>query len=656
MNILIPHPWLLEHLSTKASPLEIQKNLSLSGPSVERIYERQGDSVYDIEVTTNRVDTMSVRGIAREAAVILTNAGLASKLKPLTLPELKPSQPVLPLPKIDNTLGLCDRILAVVIDEVQHGSSPTKLATWLEQVDLNVKDVIIDITNAVAHELGHPCHAFDYDKIMKLGGIIRVIEANAGMMFTTLDENQYTTVGGEVVFVNGQGEIIDLPSIMGTLNTAVDDSTKRVLLWVESIAADKVRFASMTHGIRTPAAQLNERDLDHSIGRDVILRAAQLMQELAGARVASELYDEVNLSSAPLSITLTASEIKRYLGIDLPGEQVETILTQLGCQVEELDTGWEVTPPSFRTDLEIPADLVEEVARIYGYHRLPSRILAGSIPTNYPTDTNFAAEELVAQTLADLGYQEQITYSLVSEDASPTPQLKLKNSLTQDKEALRRTLLTSHLEVMKGQWGTTTLRGTFELANVYPPQAGELPDEHLVLSITDRDLRALRSSLEVLWNRVFIAPTSVKFQVKNHKKHEYISSIFDSVSTITHKDRVLGWIGLLPGGIAGVELEWREILAVAQRWPRYQPLPKTAALTEDWTIQKPNHTPVEELIQVIRATDSRIVSVTLQSQYQNNWSFRVVMHDHQTQLDAEQARVIREKLAKKLGVISATLV
>lgn len=649
MNILIPHKWLLEHLDTKANPTEIQKQLSLCGPSVERIYERQGDSVYDIEVTTNRVDAMSVRGIAREAAVILTNAGFPSQLKTLHLAELTATKPELPLPKIDNTLDLCDRILAVVLDNVHHGESPQDLTTKLEQVDLNTKDEIIDITNAVAHELGHPCHAFDYDKIMKLGGTIRVIEASAGMLFTTLDGAQYTTVGGEIVFVNGEGEIIDLPSIMGTLNTAVDQHTKRVLLWVESISADKVRFASMTHGIRTPAAQLNERDLDHTLGKEVILRAAQLAQELAGARVASPLFDQISLPSAPQPIFLPSSEITRYLGLELPGNQVTTILTQLGCTVEISDTGWEVTPPNFRTDLEIPADLVEEVARIYGYHRLPSRILSGSIPTIYPTDTNFAAEELVAQTLADLGYQEQLTYSLVpvaKDQSAASKQIHLKNALTQDKEALRRSLVPSHLEVMNSQWGITTLRGTFELANVYTPQANDLPDEHLVLAITDRDIRALRSSLEVLWNRLFISSDSLKIQSKTHKKHEYISSIFKSSAIITHKQRVLGLIGVLHNGNAAVELEWREVLAITKRWPQYQPLPKTSALIEDWTISKPEGIPIEEVIQRIRAVDPRIRTVILKDQYKNNWTFTVVMHDREVQLDAEQARLIREKMGR----------
>ncbi len=655
MNILIPHKWLLEHLDTEAPPTELQKHVSLSGPSVERLYDRLDDTVYDIEVTTNRVDSMSVRGIAREAAVILTNANWPSTLKPLVLPELAYEGEKLPLPEIINQGVLCQRILCVVLDDVQRGESPEWLKHRLEQVDLNHKDVTIDITNAISHELGHPCHAFDYDKIMALGGEIHVVEAEPDMPFTTLDGESYQTKGGEVVYVNQQGEIIDLPGIMGTLNTAVDDSTKRILFWVESISAEKVRFASMAHNIRTPAAQLNERELAHELGREVLLKGTEMFLELTGARVASMIYDEIAVPNESIEITLTKQEIFRYLGIHLPETQVEKILTQLGCTVTVQEEAWLVTPPHFRTDLAIPADLVEEVARIYGYHNLPSRILQGTIPTQYPTETNFSAEETVAQTLAALGYQEQITYSLVAANTETSTALPLKNALTTDKEVLRQHLLPSHLAVMEGQWGTSLVRGTFELANVYTPREQDLPDEHLVLAITDRDMRALRSTLEVLRNRLFIDSKDIKIEQIESEKDEYIGSFLQQAKISTQDGQLLGMIGVLPGGMAGVELEWRALLAVARRWPTYRPLPKTAAIYEDWTFALEPRTPVETVYGFLRTASARIKKVALVSQYENRVTFRVTLHDSNTQLRAEDGSKVREEVVEKLGELPAKL-
>ena len=238
MNILIPHQWLLEQLETKAKPEKIQEYLSLAGPSVERIERREGDDVYDIEVTTNRVDSMSVRGIAREAAAILPQFDVPAKLavSKLSFASLKPAaKQLLPLPKIDNSRKLSRRISCVVLTNVKHTPTPDWMAKRLQQVEMNIHDSVIDITNYITHELGHPIHAFDYDKVMELGGEINITTARKGERFTTLDEESYIAVGGEVVFKNPQGKIIDLPSIKGTLNSSIDDDTKNVLLWIESI-------------------------------------------------------------------------------------------------------------------------------------------------------------------------------------------------------------------------------------------------------------------------------------------------------------------------------------------------------------------------------------------------------------------------------------
>ena len=183
MNILIPHDWLLEHLQTKVEPKELQRALSLCGPSVERIYEREGESVYDIEVTTNRVDSMSVRGIAREAAVILKQFGHAAKLKKLDDKLISRSriksgmtQGSLALPKIHNNPKLNTRTMCVILGDIKRNPTPDWMAKRLIQVEMNIHDAAIDITNYVTHELGHPCHAFDYDKLMTTGGEIHIVE------------------------------------------------------------------------------------------------------------------------------------------------------------------------------------------------------------------------------------------------------------------------------------------------------------------------------------------------------------------------------------------------------------------------------------------------------------------------------------------------
>ncbi|KUK79706.1 MAG: Phenylalanine--tRNA ligase beta subunit, partial [Microgenomates bacterium 39_7] len=328
MNILIPHKWLLEHLKTKAKPSQIQEYLSLSGPSVETISEQDGDSVYDIEITTNRPDSLSVRGVAREAAVILERYEISSRLKPLELkiPD-KPEVEELPLPQINNDPSLCQRIMCVVMSGVQSKPTPKWMAQRLEQAGFQTHNSMIDITNYVTHEIGHPCHAFDYDKIMELGGVINVEEAKAGKPFTTLDGEERETVGGEIVFTNEIGTIIDLPAIIGTANSSVDENTKNVLFWLEDLDKKKVRQASMAHAIRTVAAQLNEKELDSYLGEDALKRGIQLYRDVTGAKVASEIFDEFIEPPAPAEIKIENAQISRYLGLDLELDLIEQIMT-----------------------------------------------------------------------------------------------------------------------------------------------------------------------------------------------------------------------------------------------------------------------------------------------------------------------------------------
>jgi phenylalanyl-tRNA synthetase beta chain len=661
MNILIPHSWLLEHLDTAAKPEEIQRMLSLCGPSVERINDVDGEPVYDIEITTNRADSFSVRGIAREAAVILPQFGIGAKLKPIRADVIKSEGKALPLPKIDNDPSLNRRVLMVLLDGVKHAPTPDWMARRLLQIGQNVHDSVIDITNYITHELGHPCHAFDYDKIMSLGGEIIVKKAAAGTAFTTLDGESYTAAGGEVVLVNPSGEIIDLPGIKGTANSAVDDHTTKVLLFIESIQPEKIRYASMTHAIRTVAAQINEKNIDPGLADDVLRRGVELYRELTGARAASPVFDEFPGMLEPRPIVLPLSRVEDYLGLALPAEAIGRILSDLGCKVAGNAKVLEVIPPSYRPDLSIPVDLIEEVARIYGYHNLPSVLLDTPIPTDYPEGINFPLEERTQQLLADLGYQELFTYSLVSEalarraDADLEHTLKLRNPLTSDQEYLRRAILPSHVEALAKQLPRSAVKGSFELANVYHPEGQGLPDEHLVLAILDRDLRSLRQSVETLLGRLYITDVRIDLAEDKTKKDGQIAPFYQSAAVITHHKQVLGSIGYLDNGLVGAELIWRELLALAKRTPRYQGIPGTAPYIEDLTLEIAAGIPVGAVQDSILGASEVIRRSTLLDRYQNRWTFRLQYWDYRRQLDADEAKKLRDRALAALAKLGVRL-
>lgn len=639
MNILIPHTWLLEHLDVEIEPKKLQEYLSLCGPSVERIYEREGDSVYDIEVTTNRSDAMSVRGIAREAAAILPQFGVDAKLKPLASPELPKPGKTLPLPTITENDELNKRTLCVVLSNINRAPTPDWMAKRLESLEMQIHDAAIDITNYITHELGHPCHAFDYDLLVANGNEIIITEAKAGESFTLLDGVTCKAIGGEVVFKDGAGSIIDLPSIKGTANSSVNANTKRILLLAESIDAKKVRFASMTHAIRTTAAQLMEKNADPTLAIDVIRLGVKLYQEICDAKVASEVYDHFPHPNTHDAVTLTSTDLFRYLGVEIPLEEAKQMLERLECSVEITNDALIVTPPSFRSDLAIPADIVEEVARLYGYHKLPSKLMETAIPTDRPTDTNFTLEETIKEFLSTIGWQEVYTYSMMSETEAIASgfaldeQLKLSNPLTDDKVYLRRTLAPSLSAVLAANPMRQQL-SVFEIANIYHPTKNDLPKQVLTLGIvSSAEYREIRGVLEALLSKLHIATFAIETTAGSTEATLTLGTTKEVAGTISHF-----------ADETAIQISVQALVKHAQSHPTYESQAKTAVIHEDLTFTLPTKTAVGPVMTALESLDSRIAKVELSTVYNDNHTFTVNYHDPKENLTSEQIAPLRKQL------------
>jgi phenylalanyl-tRNA synthetase beta chain len=647
MNILIPHTWLLDHLETDASPQDIQRLLSLSGPSVERIYEREGEAVYDIEVTTNRVDAMSVRGIAREAAVILQQAGIPASLKPLQLNHgIFPAEPAVEKVRIHNDPALNKRVLYTILTDINRAATPNWMGKRLVQTDMNIHDAVIDITNYVTHELGYPCHAFDYDKLMAMGGDIHIVQAEAGETFTTLDGQTYTTQGGEVVFKNTDGTIIDLPSIKGTLNSSVDDSTRAILLLSEAIDAKKVRFASMTHAIRTMAAQLMEKNADPTLAEDVLTKAAELYATLCQATVASPLVDQFALQPQRPSLQLQLSDIERYLGIVLPTDTIVHILDSLGCEVAPLENGsLAITAPTYRQDLQIPADYIEELARIYGYHNLPSRLMDTPIPTGTSSPVQFEREFRIKTFLANRGWQEVYTYSMVSEELTlqsgfPVDEhLKIQNPLTEDGVYLRRSLIPSLLEVLDNNPTEAGLQ-VFEIARVYHPRDADLPQDTLTLAlVSPLSVAEVRGVLEALLRLFYI--DGIKLSPTSETAASILIAGTESVGTLE----------VLPANRVAVQISMEALMPVMHSHPTYQPMPQYEAIIEDFTFTLPDKTPVGNVLATIQQIDPLVASVVLKDTFNRNHTFTVTYLDRTRSLATSDIEIVRRQI---VSVVEST--
>ena len=304
MNIQVLDSWLREHLKTTTTPQKLGEIMSLKSASFERIEKLGNDYLYDIEITTNRVDMMSVAGIAREASVALSSEGIEAEYIEKSIPSYKANNTAFPI-KIISDSKLCSRVSAAIL-EVEIGKSPQIIKDRLEATDIRSLNNVVDVTNYVMRELGHPMHAFDADKITDQ---FKIREAKKGETITTLDKKEYVLQGGEIVAEDANGEIIDLLGIMGLLNSSVTEETKRVMLFIDNNNSKKIRDASMMLNIRTDAAILNEKDVDPELGIKALNRGIQLLTEIANGKLIGDIFDEHNQKEVHKPISVTFQKI-----------------------------------------------------------------------------------------------------------------------------------------------------------------------------------------------------------------------------------------------------------------------------------------------------------------------------------------------------------
>lgn len=646
MNIYIPHQWLLEHIDTDASPQEIARCLSLCGPSVERLEDREGEIVYDIEVTTNRVDMMSIRGIAREVAAILPEFDYQAKLKPLLLPDIINPDPL----GIDiiNDPKLCPHISAIKLSNITIKPSPPLIQKRLRQVGQRPINNAIDITNYVMWEIGHPIHAFDYDRITTQKIVVR--KAKKGEKFTTLDNQKYSTTGGEVIFDDGTGRIIDLPGIMGTANTVVTSDTTSVLLWIEDVPAEMIRSASMKHNIRTQAAVLNEKHVDADLAFPTLKQAIKLYCLHANAVVSSQIFEEHSRPKKQKPIRVTQDQITKYLGITLEPQQIQQMLQRLQFKVDLIDDTFVCIPPTFRKrDITIYQDVIEEIARLYGYHNLASIVMPTTIPDNPPAE-NFALEMYIKQWLAGWGAQEAYTYSLVStklakQSGYPLKQhIQVKNPLTDDGIFLRRSLLPSLVSMHHQNPNWKGILFEFQKTYHPQPQVTLLPHEPITLALTtNRSFPTLKGILEAIQDILHLDFTI--------HQNSHADPMFDPDTSgeIHLKQQKIGSIGQLRTGdqIFGFEINFDLIKNNARTYPHQLKIYKHPPIIEDLTFTITQPTPIGPILATIKQTDQIIERVDLKDSYKDNYTFTIT-YQAESALSSKDIAPIRKMIVKKV--------
>lgn len=662
MNVLIVDSWLRDFLKTQATPKQIARCLSLCGPSVEKVIKKGKDWVYDIEITSNRPDTASVIGIAREAAAILPRFGIKARL---VTPEVKiPAQPKksLPLKVKISPPSICPRFSAIVIDKVIIKSSPVKIRNRLELSGLRSLNNIIDISNYLMIETGQPIHTFDYDKIDQGSMIVRL--SQKGEKIKTLDKVNRTLPGDDIVIEDGKKRLIDLCGIMGGENTAIDHQTRRVLFFVQSYDPLRIRKTSMVLAHRTEAAVRFEKGIDQEAIPNVIWRGLKMTQKLAGASLASKLYDLYPQPQRAKRVKTNLNFISSRLGVCLPASEIDSILSSLGFEVVIRQKRLSAAAPSWRADdIAIPEDLTEEVARLYGYHNLPSNLPIGKPPSR-PRNFQIGWEEKIKNSLKYWGFSEIYSYSLVSQEllkkcgVDPKNCLKLSNPLTEEWTYLRPSLIPSLLQVIAQNQENFSKLKIFEMANIYLPRPDKLPKEEVrLIGVIGGESfyqakGAVESILEELGIKAFATSSETgKIPLKNFWHSSRTISVFV-------KGKFTGVIGEINPQIKQnfnikisfflFNLSIRVLTDHASWGKKYTPVPQYPPIIEDLTFIVKPRTPVGYLIQLIKDASLIIQSVELIDSYQDSHTFKITYQSPKKTLTDKEVGKVREKIIKAI--------
>ena len=414
------------------------------------------DMVFDIDITPNRPDCLSVIGIAREIA--------AFEGKPLKCPRIgsfleksgNSDQTISDLASVRiEAPDHCPRYAASILEEVSVGDSPFWLQDRLISVGMKPINNIVDITNFVMMEMGQPLHAFDLDQLAENRIVVR--KAVQGESFVTLDGKE-RILSDETLMICDAEKPVAIGGVMGGLNSEIEPDTRRVLLESAYFSPKSIRKTAKALGLNTESAYRFERGIDPCGTLAALKRAAALMVEISDARLVSGTLDEMPKPFQEKTIHLSVRESNRLLGVDFSGDEMTTFLESIAFSVEKKEDGdLSVTPPSFRVDVDRPVDLMEEIARLSGYDNIIETFPAIPGQASLP-EKHRKAREKIKNSLIGFGFSEAINYSFVTsescdllkmgEDDRRRDVVKILNPLSSQQDIMRSSLVHGMLETV----------------------------------------------------------------------------------------------------------------------------------------------------------------------------------------------------------------
>lgn len=640
----------------RTAGLDIQSAISLNDTKVE------------FEITSNRPDCLSVRGLAREAGATFD--------LPVNLPE----------PKVNGCGGkaedfisvtvenktLCQRYMAAVVKNIKIEPSPLWLRQRLRASGVRPINNIVDITNYVMLEYGHPMHGFDLDSVE--GGKIVVRNAKAGETIVTLDEVE-RKLSEEMLVIADSTKPAAIAGVMGGMGSGIEDSTKTIVFEAACFAGGSVRTTAKKVGLRSESSSRFEKGLDSRTCSAALARACQLVEELKAGDVVTGIIDIDNQPKEVSKVNFTPEWANKFLGTDISADQMAKFLLPLDIILKD---GY-VEVPTYRADLEDKADIAEEVARIFGYGNIPTTALKGVAEGQYTPIQKF--ENSLNANLLAMGCSEIITYSFISpkfydkielaKDSELRNSVTILNPLGEDTSIMRSTAIPSMLDILAKNYNNRNLKARlFELATEYTPtEKDKLPKESKAVMIGcygKEDFYSIKGVVEGVITAATGKKASFAPQTNNPTFHP------GRCAVVSLEGKEIGVVGEIhPSVVENFGLAQRTYVARievdslfenADNDKKYRPLPKFPASTRDLAVMCDATLPVAEIEKIILAKGGALLeNVELFDVYQGEQidsgkksvAYALTLRAKDRTLTVEECDETMSKIVKELETIGA---
>jgi phenylalanyl-tRNA synthetase beta chain len=599
--------WLQSFFNKKLpNPERLAEVLTLHSFEVEGIERLGKDFILDIDVLPNRTDCYSHFGIAREISAIL---GFKLKEEKWQLKEDKNL-------KIENFVSIkvisgCKRYSARLIFDVKVGESPDWVKERLESCGIKPINNVVDIANFVMLELGQPLHAFDFEKIEKRKIIVRF--AKKGEKILTLDDEEYN-LGKEILVIADSKKPIAIAGIKGGKETGISEKTKIILLESANFDPVAIRRGSIKLDLKTDASMRFSHGLDPNLTEIAVNRAAYLISKICGGKVAKGILDYYPEKVLPKKIKLEIEKVESLLGIKIPKEKILKILKNLGFKINQKLI---VEVPTFRRDVSIQEDLIEEIGRIYGYDRIENKFPVSALVPSKKNPEIFW-ENFVKDVLVSLGFTEVYNYSFLSkediENFGFEEVIEIENPASAFYQFLRPSLIPGLIkDVQKNQNEFKEIK-IFEIGKIFKNKKEK---KALAGLITGERFFELKGIIDTLLKRMGISNFYFDFQEPSPEESKISIWQIKKSAEIKIDGEEVGFLGeiskkilekyKIKDKIVAFDIDFEKLANLATEEHEYEPFSIYPAIVRDISVLVPKDVLVEDVMNVIEETAGKLI-------------------------------------------------